>query len=277
MKRYIKASYDSSMPEWLKGQQILDDLKQHYALAEAKFYNKPQDNSIVIYLLKSAYINTVKRNWYTGYKTTEHTAMVDYAWSPESTQDISILVGDRYIRIDSEINMNKLSVKEAFKHNIKRKTYMVAPLRSDIRSEHYEDPRDMGADAYPLRDKSGYVIPDPQELYERLYAKFPDKSNDKLEDVGVTLEDYYNVLNECKDKVFNIDIRKGRGYGDNLGANRINLGAFNKVVTHYGWAYADFEKLISSGSDPKILSKLIQSVDRLGTEIDELVNLLNEE
>lgn len=277
MKRYIKASYDSSMPEWLKGQQILDDLKQHYALAEAKFYNKPQDNSIVIYLLKSAYINTVKKNWYTGYKITEHTAVIDYAWCSESTQDISILVGDRYMRINSELNMNKPAVKEAFKRAIKSKTYMVALLRTDVRSEHYKDPRDMGANAYPPRDKSGYVIPDPRELYERLYAKFPDKSSDKLGDIGVTLEDYYNILNECKDKVFNIDIRKGRGYGDNFGANRTTLNTFNQVVTHYGWAYADFEKLVNSGNDPKILSELMQAVDRLGTEIDKLVNLLNEE
>lgn len=275
MKRYIRASYDSSIPEWLKGQQVLSDLKQQYALSEAKFYSKPQPDSIAIYLLKTAYINQVKKNWGKRYPTTLHTEVKDFAFCPEySKSDISILVDDTYYRPVGK-NMSRPSVRAAFDSLIKRKTYMVAPLRSDVRSEHYKDPRKASEYSYDKRDKSGYKIPDPRDLYTRLYAKFPDKAKDKLDSIKATLEDYYVILNDSKDKIFDIDIREGKGYDmGSRNANQPRIAAFNEAVKYYGVTYKYFEEIINSKFNANEIVPLIDSLDWLSNKIKKLQDLL---
>lgn len=275
MKIYIKASFDSSMPEWLKGQDVLGCLKKKYALHEAKFYNEPQSNSITIYLLEVAYKNTTKRNWRTGYKYTTHTKVTNYAWYPECSEDISILVNDTYYR-PTERNLKYKSVKSTLDSLIKYQTYMVAPLRSEVRSEHYEDPRDMSNSSYPRRDKSGYIIPSPLDLYEKLYAKFPDMADKKLGQIIDKMDQYYDILNECKDKIFDIDIRNGRGYDTGLGnVNRPKVNIFNDAVRHYGWAYQELKELTDSvANDAEIssesLTSLMAQLTVIGDKIDNL-------
>lgn len=278
MKIYVKASFDSSMPEWLKNQDVLGCLKKKYALHEAKFYNEPQSNSIAIYLLEVAYKNTIKKNWRTGYKYTVHTEVTNYAWCPECDEDISILVNDTYYR-PTERNLKYKSVKSTLDSLIKYQTYMVAPLRSEVRSEHYEDPRDMRKQSpysYHKRDKSGYIIPNPQELYERLYAKFPDMADRKLGRIMDKLDQYYEVLNECKDKVFDIDIRNGKGYDIGLrNANQSKVNAFNDAVRQYGWAYNELKELTESGfvdyeTSSDSLVSLMGQLDIISDKINKL-------
>lgn len=271
MKRYIRASYDNSMPDWLRGQEVLNELKENYAMAEAKFYSKPQPNCITIYLLKTAYVNTTKRNWRKRYPETIHTEVTNYAYCPESSADISILVGDTYYR--PQYNMNKSAVKSTFDSLVRRKTYMVAPLRSDVRSEHYEDPRSTEGPSYIQRDKSGYRIPDPHDLYSRLYAKFPDKANSKLESIMVELEDYYNIINDCKDRVFDIDIRKGKGYEAH--PRNKNLDIFNDVIRYYGYIYRQCEDITKSDFDAKLLTSVMENMDILEDKVNKLTNALD--
>ena len=276
MKRYIRASYDDSMPKWLHGQPALDAIKQKYALSEAKFYRKPKPNSIPIYLLSEAYLNKVIQRW-GKYPQTQHTLMTNVAYCPDCPSgDISILVGETYMR--PGLNMNKTKVRQTFDSLIKRTTYMVAPLRSEVRSEHYENPR-VYEPGSGHRDKSGYLIPNPSTLYKRLYAKFPDKAKDKLDSILVSMEDYYNILNEYKDKVFDLDIRNGVGFLTHpsyRGSSREKyIDKFNSVVEEYGDVYRDCEELANSDMDASSLTYLIYSVDSLGDSIDRLVDYLD--
>ena len=70
MKRYIKASYDTSMPKWLKNptkdtKSAIDILNWEYAMSQAKFYKEPQPDSIPIHLLYEVYKKAHShRGWY---------------------------------------------------------------------------------------------------------------------------------------------------------------------------------------------------------------------
>ena len=152
---------------------------------------------------------------------------------------------------------------------------MVAPLRSEVRPEHYKDPRNMRGNSYAARDKSGYIIPDPEDLYERLYAKFPHMAHSKVSKLIAQLEEYYGIISECNNTIFDdIDIRKGVGYNLNSDTTRrINL--FNDTVRYYSNVYNDVEKLSDTQFSSTELSELISSVKSLGDRIDKLVTALN--
>lgn len=279
MKRYIRASLDPSMPAWLRNQPVVQKLGETYALSQAKFYNEPQENSVPIYLLDTVYKATTKKDWRRNWTTTTYTELHDFAYCPEIVTDfrsLSILVGEKHISMGAIPRYRKS--RELFDSLIKDTTYMIAPLRSEYRADGYVDPRYererdgswryLGQKAHPSynkktrkwdgepewysattydgkqnRDKSGYEIPYPADLYTRLYTKFPEKLRAKLDEIGPVLEEYYTRLQNCQSKVFGIDIREGRGFNP-LG-NQGNINAFNKAVEAYGNLYSMLNRCIN--------------------------------
>ena len=288
MKRYIRASYDSSMPSWLKdnaGLVALDSLKYRYAMSKAQFFDTPQENSIPLHLLEDVYKET--RGW--GGRGTYKKPVGQYVYVPDISNgyDMFLKSGNGYRRL-STIAKSKLN------DHIIDTVYMVAPLRREIReTRDYVDPRYdnnweyMGQykhEAYKYdrelgesvrdpendewimpftysndkRDKSGYSIPKPEDLYRRLYARFPDRLKSRVNEAKAILDEYYDKINAAKEKLLSqYDIRKGKapylGYGE---VSKTQLYPLHQAIEYYGRMYKEFENCMTDdGSiDPQKLA-----------------------
>lgn len=292
MKRYIKASYDSSMPSWLKskaGEDALKELKYQYAMSEAQFFDTPQENSIPIHLLDDVYKESTGYGGRGTYK--EHAGQYVYVPSLGNGYYVFLESGNSYRRL-STIAKSKLN------DHIIDTVYMVAPLRNEIRkTRDYVDPRydnsgnymgqyreegskynretgkwerDPESDEWVMpytygdnkRDKSGYSIPNPEDLYRRLYARFPDRLKTRVNEAKSILDEYYDKINDAKEKLLSqYDIRKGRtpylGYGD---ASKSALYQLQQAIEYYGRMYKEFENCMTNeGSiDPQKLASFMK-------------------
>lgn len=294
MKRYIRASYDSSMPSWLKteaGKNALERLTGKYAISEAKFSKTPTEGSIPIYLLDEVFKN--ERRWGETYKVSAG----QYVFVPELSW-----YEDKYLATESSFRgLDKVSKSRLEKHIIDT-VYMTAPLRSAIQKErNYTDPRYVKDSnrhlsyegQYPeydehyndetgkwepdeeptwvvpsrgysgrQRDKSGYEIPDPVDIYSRLYARFPDRLKGRINEAKAILDEYYDKLEEAKRALFSAyDIRKGKSpkyYGESYNAPSRRL---EDAIQYYGWVYRDFDACVNDdGSvDPAKLAEFMKS------------------
>ena len=245
MKVYIRASYDSSMPSWLKsdaGKEALSYLNQSYAMSQATFSKEETPDSVPIYLLDDTYKEETR--WGETYKTPAG----QYVYVPKVMGGYGrhISVGDRFRALAT-------AAKARLQEHIIDTVYMTAPTRQSAREgRDYVDPRyeiDWRGDkpkymgqtpdfstAYNKetgkwettstqhkdadwsqpysrrgkRDKSGYEIPSPEDLYSKLYQRFPERLKGRLDEVKRTLDEYYDKVNSCKTKLFDsIDVRKG--------------------------------------------------------------------
>lgn len=248
MKRYIRASYDSSMPSWLKseaGKEALSYLNQSYAMSQAKFSKVEEPDSVPIYLLDDTYKEETR--WGETYKTPAG----QYVYVPKLMGGYGrhIPVGDRYRALAT-------AAKARIQEHIIDTVYMTAPTRQSAREDRgYVDPRyaQSWGDSHPKymgqtpefptaynketgkwettstrhadadwyqpssgwdakkRDKSGYEIPNPADLYSKLYKRFPERLKSRLDEVKGTLDKYYDKISSCKSRLFDsIDVRKGK-------------------------------------------------------------------
>ena len=208
MKKYIKASFDPSMPRWLRNRteytkDALNYLRYNYAMSQAKFYTEPQPDSIPIHLLYEVCAKKSNR-WDSGYHYEDipEAIYIPGAWASDSI----------YIDYGSTCRSVSNSSAKRLKDHIADTVYMVAPKLNDARQgRDYVNPRyaqeqSTGEWVYQGqtpeyeqkwhenkgwvnsdkildwsshygRDKSGYEIPNPKELYERLYKRFPDRKS----------------------------------------------------------------------------------------------------
>jgi len=292
MYRYIKASYDSSMPNWLKskaGTDALNDLKYQYAMSEAQFFDTPQENSIPIHLLDEVYEEVTR--WGDTYKN----PVGQYVYAP----GIGYNGNNKFLQSGNGYRRLGTIAKSKLNDHIIDTVYMVAPLRKDTReTRDYIDPRrdsrgnymgqykregrkynretgewehDPESDTWEMasvgwadakRDKSGYAIPDPEELYRRLYARFPDRLKSRVNEAKAILDEYYDKVSAAKDMVLSgYDIRKGRtpslGYGD---VSKSDLYQLHKAIEYYGLMYKSFENCMTDeGSiDPQKLASYMK-------------------
>lgn len=287
MYRYIKASYDSSMPNWLKskaGTDALNHLNYQYAMSEAQFFDTPQENSIPIHLLDNVY-EEVKR-WGDTYKN----PIGQYVYVP----DLGFGGYSKFLESGNGYRRLSTIAKSKLNDHIIDTVYMVAPLRKDIReTRDYVDPRydnngkymgqyksegrkynretgewehDPESDEWVMpftygndkRDKSGYSIPNPEELYRKLYERFPDRLKSRVNEAKAILDEYYDKINDAKEKILSkYDIRKGRspylGYGD---TSKSDLYPLHQAIEYYGSMYKGFENCMTDeGSiDPQKLA-----------------------
>ena len=205
MKRYIRASFDSSMPDWLKrkfnqkyrsyGNAFVK--KYGIALSDVEFLDSPTVKSIPIYSIGgTAYIPgvndeeevVVNNRWRKLGKIAKSTlesladdiVYVDIADAPKVPNDRNYkdprYIYDRWGGRNGSYGGQYLTHNGTWSHGGNRGA-------SEVRS----------------RDKSGYVIPDPKEQLVRYYDMFPEKITNKVESI------YQRIL-DVKDKVLNPDI-----------------------------------------------------------------------
>lgn len=282
MKRYIKSSFDPSIPDWLKtdaGKHALNSLVDQYAMSEAKFYKEPQPDSIPIYLLDDTYAESSGYGGRGKYKTPAG----QYVYVPSAMGGYGryIDTGKNYRSVG---NLGKSKLAEHTVDTI----YMVAPSRKSAQEDRgYVDPRYdrrwdsknrnydweyMGQYSIPetewnpetrrredtgrkewltndggygenKRDKSGYVIPSPEQLYKRLYDRFPERTKGRVTEAQAVLDEYYDKVNEAKSFLFNqYDIRKGKSpsmYGGKA------LNWLDDAISYYCRMYSGFERCMN--------------------------------
>jgi len=271
MKQYIKAAYDPSMPEWLRKElsikkgfnsNLKDWLNDEYDMGNAKFYDSPQEGSIVIELLYDVYESD-------HYDKTDRYYKDTLLFIPNA----GYMYDDYWIESGKGYRRVATAAQSKLKNHIVDITYMVAPARSASWSDRsYVDPRytrfggtngrrwgyqgqypeyyhhwdsDLRRsvrDTEPTswntrgnynekRDKSGYIIPKPADLYNRLYQRFPDRTQGKFDAAKAKLEECYEKLEETKTKIFNYyDIRNNKyisTYGNTVFSN------FNSAISEY--------------------------------------------
>lgn len=296
MKRYIKAAYDPSMPMWLRiksdsNKEAIDTLNAVYAMAKAKFYEDPQPDSEPIYLLYDVYKEE------SGWDGTYKDKLAELVFLPEykyNFENYWISAGAKYRRLST-------AAGSKIKEHIADVVYMVAPkLLSAREGREYVDPRygrSYGDDKWVYegqhphyltrwnsethsservgiagwythsgRDKSGYYIPKPEELYERLYARFPDRVNSSIDKAKAILDTYYDKLDAAKNKLFSqYDIRKGRVV--EVGNYNSAMQHLNYAIKNYGGLYRIFEEILS---DPENIDRKRLSEFMNGKGYDDL-------
>lgn len=191
MKRYIKssqyisASFSPSMPDWMKKKlssrysRIRDSLVNglHLKLDTANFLDHPTENSVAIHLLEADRELVV---YAPGYNDDDG-ADFNYRW-----RDFGKL-GKKTLK-DRTLDTVYIDLDD--------------PSNFDTDQEHYRDPRfeyfhntnGQYAGQYKQkyfgwrdykgsdkRDKSGYLIPNPEDKIRDYYEKFPDKVTDKID------------------------------------------------------------------------------------------------
>ncbi len=209
MKRYIKASFDSSIPSWAKNalskENVGDRFVQRYKipLSEVQFYEEEMPNSVPIYLLSTDYSDVVyipgvnddsteffnnrQRKLGSLGKSTLNKLMKDVVWV-----DIS----------------NKLENTQGYKdprysyerYDRKGKGSYAGQYYSDYKGE-WSEKGVKPNNEISSRDKSGYKVPKPEEQLRRYYEKFPDKVTQKVDAL-------YDRIIDVRDKVMSPEIIK---------------------------------------------------------------------
>ena len=280
MKQYIRAAYDASAPKWLRNSNeynkaAVERLNFQYAMSQAKFYRDPQPNSIPIHLLYEVYKREQRRGEY------YYDDIPEYVYVPSESgaaYNIFVEYGSGKFRSLPNVAKSKLN------QHIVDTVYMVAPKRAESRQgRDYVDPRyekDSWAINYPWkyagqtpeyeetwnrethryertnkisswnttsgRDKSGYKIPNPEDLYAKLYQRFPNIIQTRLNKVKGILDEYYDKIDAAKNLIFSqYDIRKGKAISMYGRAYDTPFYHLHDAIYTYGQVYSTFEKCIN--------------------------------
>lgn len=300
MKRYIRSSFDPSMPSWLKKpltggrlsnfrNAVLRDafLKKGIALDRAQFLDHdPGFGSQPIYLLQTDYGTEVYapgiNDDSTGYFNNRSRKFGSIAKS--KLLDMSADV----VWINMLDDSNKFSRKDRYQDP--RYSYRSNP-RGDYAGQ-YKHARYLGRDEAGnemyspeewsesgmtprnesrARDKSGYKVPSPEQMITRFYEKYPEKLSSKVEDV-------YQEILDARDQIFAYDFRElgeDRYSSDVSNAYRNLSQAISEYRSMLG-AIKDLERFLSRGNeiDTYMLRHISQYITSIRTNLNEAINRL---
>lgn len=232
MKRYIRASFDSSMPEWFKSQKsIMRDLRWDYNLAtdKAKFVTSKPNGAegkdyLTVYNLGDGivYIPGVNE-WHT----------ININGRNRRLENVS---KKKLLELAQDIAYIDLSNSDRFE---KRERYQDPRMNSDDRYAGQIKGEDgewfTQVDYGGKRDKSGYRIPAPEDRIKNLYQRYPEKLTSQLDAL-------YDDIIETQSLLQSFSFKDSpKGYGSS-----------------YSKAYGKFGKAIDSYRD------LLYDVDRAG-------------
>lgn len=216
MYRYIKASFDPSIPSWAKpalsAGTIGDDFVRQYnvPLSEVQFYTEEIPNSVPIYLLETDYADVVyipgvnddrteffnnrQRKLGSLGKSTLNKLAKDIVWV-----DVSNKLAPSKGYQDPRFIYDRYSRKGKGEYGGQ---YYNQPWTSYTGEEHpgqWSPEGRKGRNERHVRDKSGYVIPDPRDMLADYYTRFPDRLTNKLDDLK-------NKLISARDILFSEDL-----------------------------------------------------------------------
>ena len=239
--RNIKASFDPSMPNWLKdaitrGFYLIsgDKISKIFDLSNAEFLDTPTKNSIPIYYIDGA------------------------VYIPGVNDGYNVQVNGRFRQLG---NIAKSKLPKLADDVV----YVDLDQAPPVKKERYEDPRreyskhrhgveSEYAGQHPSyytgewttftgRDKSGYKIPDPRKM---LYNYYSQPGN--IGKISNRLADTFDILNDIKTRIFDIDISDPTNLGRSAYSTAYGnmMSRFGSAVEDYSRAYADVKELISN-------------------------------
>ena len=253
MKRYIRASFSDSMPDWLKSRlqgkeyrnvvlrnKVLD--KYGIAIDRANFSKTKTDNSIPIYLIDGSWGAAV---YIPGVNDDDVTVRVngrDRKIKNVAQSRIPDYVKDA-VYVDLKDSANTFDKKKE-RYQDPRYSY----TRNDQRGSYagqYKNREYIGDGKYSeeytwsetgrrpsnesrSRDKSGYKIPSPESRIKDFYTRFPEKLTAKVEQV------YMQIL-ETRDRLAEVDFKSPLRYGGTR---------FNNAYHYLGDAIDNYRQLL---------------------------------
>ena len=269
MKRYIRASFDASMPSWLKdkltqsrypnyAQRFVD--KYGIALSDAKFTTAPTGNALPIYNIVSGSSRRV--------------------YIPGLNDDEEIVINNRYRKLGKiskstledlvddvvyvDLSENRIPKKESYKdprysyyHNFKGR----------YAGQYYDKNRGEWRTQLPSnevhsRDKSGYQVPSPESQLRRYYQMFPEKITAKVDKL-------YNRILEVRDKVLAPElINTPRDYNENMSIGNA-MYRLRDAIDEYRNLLADLKKFDSATADDYYISQISDSMKLISDRLDE--------
>jgi hypothetical protein len=218
MKRYIKSSFDPSIPSWLKKSidnqrynKLSDRLVARFgvALSDAQFLDHEEPNSTPIYLINGDYssaiyvpgvndddtiqLNGRSRKLGAISKAKLPSLATDVVWLDLSNK---VQKKDRY--------QDPRRIYDGAKDNKGRYAgqYYTEPWTSYDGEEHpgkWSKSGNSGRYSSRTRDKSGYEVPTPESRLERYYETFPEKVTEKVDAI-------YDRLIAVRDEVLNPEL-----------------------------------------------------------------------
>lgn len=284
MKIYIKASFDASMPQWLKnefvrkgwGRNIRGDYfvdKFGVALSDAVFTDAPSgSNSLPIYLLKTDYGTSV----YIPGLNDDDTAQFSGRSRKFGTIAKSKLasMSEDVVYLDLDANKVDKSTYEDPRYIYDRNgrkgkgsyggqyysEYSGTWKNGRARSERRD------------RDKSGYRIPSPEEQLTRFYTKFPERVTQKVDAL-------YEKLISVRDQVLSDDMlntpfdrKESTNVGNAMYRLKDAIEAYRKLLAtlnsdrqlsgkdEYGW------------DDKDAIKSFSESVKAISNYLDEAID-----
>jgi len=298
MKRYIKAAFSGTAPEWLikdfsRGYGGIKQAlmkKKKIAIDHANFLDAPTGgNCLPIYLLKTDYGTEIYcpgvNDDDTGYFNNRNRRLGSLAKSrlPELAVDV--------VYVDLSDPANLIEKKERYQDprysyrnsrhgsyagQYKRKDYLGRDENGD---EQYSDEYWTKSGMTPsnesrARDKSGYTVPSPSEMIAQYYSKFPDKITKKVDRI-------YDRISEVKTKLLSGEFNKpiSRGSRD---VYREAYRKFSDVVGDYHDLFDYFNaagKLKEADlldGDGYYVNQMSSIMRNISQELSEIENLIAE-
>jgi hypothetical protein len=197
MKRYIKASFDSSMPDWLRN-ALRNDIS--YINSALRMRKVALDKLVV-------YDDTIGNNSTPVYKLIDDDGNIN-VYIPGINDNMEIHINGR------NRSFGKISRKtlESLADDIVYINLSDPNIKFEVR-EKYKDPRINSFGYYGgqykhddnwvvmqprymerQRDKSGYEIPSPSDKLRNLYRRYPEKITEKLDAMYDEIIDTQSLL-----------------------------------------------------------------------------------
>ena len=220
MKRYIHASFDASMPEWLKkkltskssfNNSLKENLlkKHRIALDKVRFLDHPSDLSQPVYNIAADWGNVV----YIPGVNDDDTLVINgrnrklgsiaKSKLPELASDVVYMdLGEEGSRFEKKDKYR--DPRYTYRHNDRGDyagQYKKAPYlgNGEYGPEEWSKTGRTPSNESRARDKSGYRILSPEQKIADYYTKFPDRITDKVDQI-------YNRIIEVRTKLASADI-----------------------------------------------------------------------
>lgn len=238
--KVVKASFDPSMPDWLKdvitrGFDLIsgDKVSKIFDLSSAEFLDTPTKHSIPIYYIDGAvYIPGVNDDYHVQVNgRVRQLGNIAKSKLPELADDIV------YVDLDQAPPVNKERYEDP------RREY--SKYRHGVESEYAGQQHSYYSGEWTTftgRDKSGYKIPDPRTM---LYNYYSQPGN--IGKISNRLADTYDILKDIKARIFDIDISDPANLGRTANSTAYGnmMSRFGSAVEDYSRAYAEVKELIS--------------------------------
>lgn len=251
MKKYIRASLSPSMPSWLTREfansrtfynglksKLLDRYRVSLDTAEFSQDVPESGNYLTFYLLNTDYGQKVYCPGVNDDASEEINGRYRKIGSIAKSKLAGMSSDIVYLDLDNPNNVHPKKdryrdPRYSYRHNergdyagqYRRRPYLGDGKYGD---DGWSTSGMTPANERRARDKSGYVVPDPEDLIARYYEKFPNRITDKVDAL-------YDKMITIQQKLTSTDFKKARSYGSSDMRN---------AYSTFGSAVSDYQELL---------------------------------